>query len=202
MPAINQIVDTVPLQKSGGTGLDIFAASLADGAGKVVDSGGSTIFSWDENGNITANGLPRVLHTNVTPVGNVGAGEDDLMTYTLPANTLANNGDTLEVFCMFVSGIDPGVVRPYFGGTSLTQMNVFADVPYVSYRIKIVRVSSTVIAYDVTGGDNANGFVGLGSSLGSVDFTTTNVIKFTGVGTDDDDVQQAFMQIKYEPAPQ
>src|SRR3990167_10688001 len=39
----------------------------------------------------------RVLHVNTTAVGNVGVGEDTLMTYDLPANTLLVNGDALRV---------------------------------------------------------------------------------------------------------
>lgn len=38
-----------------------------------------------------------VLHVNTTAVGNVLAGEDDLMTYVLPANKLDANGKALRI---------------------------------------------------------------------------------------------------------
>src|SRR5690349_11167290 len=37
------------------------------------------------------------LTTNYTAVGNVGAGEDDLITYSVPAATLATDGQVLRI---------------------------------------------------------------------------------------------------------
>jgi hypothetical protein len=41
--------------------------------------------------------LVGVAHVNTTAVGNVGTGADDLMTYTLPANSLSANGKAVRV---------------------------------------------------------------------------------------------------------
>lgn len=41
--------------------------------------------------------LPKTLNVNVTAVGNVGGGTDDLMTYTVPANVLVANGKAIRI---------------------------------------------------------------------------------------------------------
>ena len=41
--------------------------------------------------------LGGTIYIDTTAVGNVGAGEDTLMTYAVPANTLSNDGDYLEI---------------------------------------------------------------------------------------------------------
>lgn len=47
-------------------------------------------------------GLPRstvrVLNVNTTPVGNVGGGADDLMTFSIPGGTLERDGDSIRVW--------------------------------------------------------------------------------------------------------
>lgn len=41
--------------------------------------------------------LPRTLDVNVTAVGNVGGGTDDLMTFAIPANVLSATGKTVRI---------------------------------------------------------------------------------------------------------
>ena len=41
--------------------------------------------------------VPAVLAHNITPTGNVGAGEDTVTSYTFLANTLAVNGESLDL---------------------------------------------------------------------------------------------------------
>lgn len=63
----------------------------------------------------------RPLHRNITPVGNVGvAGPDDLMTYTVPANTFVNDGDMLKVVLMFTTAANANgkQVRTLIDGTA------------------------------------------------------------------------------------
>ena len=80
-----------------------------------------------------------------TAVGNVGGGEDNLMTYTLPANTLARNGDYVEVdmwMSMAANG-NTKTAEPYFGATKAgwggdTWNNTSTRITY-----KVVRTSAT-----------------------------------------------------------
>lgn len=41
--------------------------------------------------------LTGILNVNVTAVGNVGTGTDDLITYALPADSLASNGQGVRI---------------------------------------------------------------------------------------------------------
>jgi len=66
-----------------------------------------------------------VLASSAGAVGNVGAGEDTLKSYTLPAATLSATGDTLRVTAWgTMSGAnETGRVKLYFGGTGGTLLN-------------------------------------------------------------------------------
>src|SRR3990167_5585021 len=41
--------------------------------------------------------VSEILDADTTDVGNVGAGEDDLITYSMPANTFDNAGSVLRI---------------------------------------------------------------------------------------------------------
>src|SRR5262245_51785540 len=62
-----------------------------------------------------------ILSRSETTVGNVGAGEDTLHTYTVPASTLAASGDRLkyEAYISFAANGSNKRVRAYFGSTLL-----------------------------------------------------------------------------------
>ncbi|MBK7885459.1 MAG: hypothetical protein IPJ81_17965 [Chitinophagaceae bacterium] len=85
------------------------------------------------------------INTNTTDVGNIGTGEDDLMTYSIPAGKLANNGDYAE-FTMtlsFAANANNKQVKLYYGannfyasgaqpqndGTMEITVRLFAPVP-------------------------------------------------------------------------
>jgi hypothetical protein len=65
--------------------------------------------------------LVGVAHVNTTAVGNVGAGEDDLMTYSLPANSLSANGKGVRVTAWGITANNANVktYRFYFGTSSI-----------------------------------------------------------------------------------
>lgn len=59
-----------------------------------------------------------VINVNTTAVGNVGAGEDDLITYSLPANTLTTNGQGVRTTMWFsLTTANAKIVKAYFGAT-------------------------------------------------------------------------------------
>jgi hypothetical protein len=65
--------------------------------------------------------LVGVAHVNTTAVGNVGTGEDDLMTYSLPANSLSANGKGIRVTAWGTTANNANVktYRFYFGTSSI-----------------------------------------------------------------------------------
>lgn len=66
-------------------------------------------------------GVGGSLTTNVTTVGNVGTGVDDLMTYSVPAGTLNSTGDYIEFEMTFVfaGNANTKEVKVLFGATTL-----------------------------------------------------------------------------------
>lgn len=62
-----------------------------------------------------------VLSASTTAVGNVGTGEDDLITYSVPANTLATNLDYIEfdMFFTFAANANTKRVKIKYGATTL-----------------------------------------------------------------------------------
>lgn len=69
------------------------------------------------------------LTVNTTAVGNIGGGEDNLMTYSVPANTLATNGDTLHFHVsgsLASAGTHVKEVIVYFGATKIVDSGALA----------------------------------------------------------------------------
>lgn len=148
---------------------------------------------------------PKNLVTNTTPVGNVGAGEDDLMTYSLAANKLANDGDYLEfrVVFTFNTNANSKQVTLYFGATDFytTGAQNQNDGSLV-LEGEIIRTgaSSQLISIKQIGSSSSL-FVTKSEYAGaSEDLTMPITIKATGIGVSDDDIQQILMIEKYVPA--
>ncbi len=61
------------------------------------------------------------LKVDTTQTGNVGAGEDNLISYSVPASTLAANGDYLEIiaFGTFAANANSKRLKLYYGSTVL-----------------------------------------------------------------------------------
>lgn len=66
---------------------------------------------------------PAVLTVNLTAVGNVTTGEDDLMSYSLPASTLSANGMGVRVtsWGITANNANTKTVKMYFGTAVMTQ---------------------------------------------------------------------------------
>ncbi len=91
----------------------------------------------------------RVLNTNQSTVGNVGGGTTNLMSYVIPAGTLASDGDgvLIEMRGSFV--IDPtgfAQVGLIVGGTTVLE-NDLTDISTIGYttvfQIRLIRASAT-----------------------------------------------------------
>lgn len=121
----------------------------------------------DSNGNacetidLSVASEKNVLYNNWTPVSSDI--EADLISYTMPANTMATNGDEVTIDTSFFLTHDITIPRPapiaqakiYFGSVNVTG-NATDPVPYVSLKegenfglakIQITRISATSISY-------------------------------------------------------
>lgn len=118
----------------------------------------------------------------------VGGAEADIYTDTLPASTLATNGDkvTASYGGNFVTlGTETVQLKAYFGGTAIwDSTGVAVTTGTTSWRIyvEIIRVSATVIRYTVSlSTTGASGFVyAVSGELTGLTLSNTNVIKITG----------------------
>lgn len=94
------------------------------------------------------NKVTRTLHVNTTSVGNVGAGLDTLHSYSLPAGTLANNGDRLRaVYSGFFGANDTNKrVNAQFNGQSYESGGT-VDIDSGNWRLQvdIIRLTATTV---------------------------------------------------------
>lgn len=119
--------------------------------------------------------------------GNVTTGETDLYSDSVPAGTLAANGDKLVVDWggTFVSSATATrQVRIYFGGTAIFDtgaLTLSLSAAWTAYAV-ITRVSATVVRYMVsftTEGAALSAYTAVGELTG-LTLSGANVLKVTG----------------------
>jgi hypothetical protein len=152
------------------------AASQLIAAPLTID--GTTDILLKANGQIV--GYPRTIEVNTATTNSSGAGPDTLHSFSLPANSLANDEDFLEVEYAFIfAGNDNNKgIGATFGGTEyarrgLASTDLDGTVGGV-IKSKIVRLSTTsvivssMMVANVMFGDSANVFTGTGGNGGIV----------------------------------
>lgn len=146
-----------------------------------------------------------VLDTNITAVGNVGSGVDDLMSYTVPAAQLPTNKDALNFEMVFKTAANANnkQIKVFYGATTLYDSGVVAaNDDQLVVRGRIIRTGAATQIAHITAIGNAGG-----AFTDTVTLTTpaetlsgTVVLKATGEATSDNDIQQIYQTIIWEPA--
>jgi hypothetical protein len=146
-------------------------------------------------------GLPKRILQDFTTVGNVGAGEDNLMSGTIPANTLKENGGAIHfvAFGRHAANANAKEVKVKIGGTAILASGAVAlnDQRWKvegwivrdgvgDQRAYVVYMSSTTLVQTYT-------------DL-TKDETTALVLLFTGEATSNDDVRQDALMVDYQGA--
>jgi hypothetical protein len=140
------------------------------------------------------------LSSNSTPVGNVGAGEDNLMTYALPANALATDGQTVRVTCWGTTAANANgkVVKAYFGATSVTLINGGLNAIPWFIQFFIVRTGAATQqllgVYQSRNGGTAD--VQVLRATPAETLSNSITLKLTAEATADNDVVQQFMMVE------
>lgn len=187
---------------NGLAGVNVSSPSV--GQVLVYDSGDSRF----ENMSISeAIGGVAVLSVNTTAVGNVGAGEDNLMTYTLPASRLASDGDSLFLEATFT--VDPTAnnrIKMWFGGTAFYDSGAYtpASTDNVWLRATVTRLNSSSVGVTTEARNTDGGLSGFQiATIGGLTFTNTQTIKATGEsGTSTtDDVIQNILKVVFFDKP-
>jgi hypothetical protein len=136
------------------------------------------------------------LDVDTGTLGNVGTGEDTIATYTVPANTLAANGDSLwfEAFGRAANNANVKVLRVYFGAAEIMAASDDAWGLEWVLRGRVIRAGTATQKAYVTLTTSAP--IGDGSLAGGAgitltaaeDETGTIALAITAEATDDNDL--------------
>lgn len=138
-----------------------------------------------------------VPYVNTTAVGNVGAGEDDLMVYTMPANILNVDAEyvSVQAFGDYAANANTKIIKMFFGATEMgTSGAVSLNGVGWSMQGTIIRTgASTQLAnYSKIDANSSR----ITNTTPAEDLTTPIIIKCTGEGVADNDIVQRGMIIK------
>lgn len=166
----------------------------------------STYLANLDGSNLT--NIPKKLNSQYTPVGNVGGGEDDLMSYTLPGGTLATNGNGVRItgWGTCANNGNTKTIKGYWGGGQVSSTFSPAASAAQSWRMvmEIVRSSSTTQKISTTSQSSntnltTNGQVSLRMIDGAKTLSADQIIKFTGQATTDNDISQEGLIVELLP---
>lgn len=137
---------------------------------------------------------------NTTPVGNVGGGTDDLMTYSLPTNSLsaAGKGVRITAWGTTANNANAKTVTMNFGTTVISSTALTISIAG-HWRI-VADVFSTgtdaqAWGSSVTGGATSLADAETGTS--TQDDGAAITIKCTGAATADNDISQKFLMVEF-----
>lgn len=166
-----------------------------------ITTGG--LISLKQGGSTDFANVLGVVYQNATAVGNVGSGEDDLMSASVAASTLGTNGDSLCFSMTFTTAANANnkTIKVKYGATTLWDSTaVAANDQRVRVRGRITRTGAAtqiaVVEVMVSGGYTAT----VVTSSPTETLSGAVTLKATGEATSDNDVQQLSMNVNWEPA--
>lgn len=130
--------DAQTIKGPDGSGTDINGANMSIGPGKSTGTGTPGIVKVEVgktgttgssvNAYATAVGVGGVLHVNTTNASNTDTGEDDLLTFSVPAGQLSVNDQSLEcrVYGSFAANANNKTIKIYFGATQIFSTGALA----------------------------------------------------------------------------
>ena len=158
-------------------------------------SGGTTSVSYSR--------LVKVLNVNITDVGNVGTGEDDLITFTVPADTLSSNGDFVdfEMSFSFAANSNNKTVKIYWAGVQIYTTGTQAqNSGSLVVKGKIYRTGATTQKIVLSQVNNTALFVDETTyTTGAATLSASNILKATGEATSDNDIVQRALNVVFNP---
>lgn len=147
---------------------------------------------------------PLARSINTTAVGNVGVGEDDLITYSVPAATLAADGDSLEISAWgtFAANANNKTVKIKFGATTILDTGaVAANSGNWVIRATVVRTgAATQQCFATLVTDNATLTDIAKYTTAAETLANAITLKCTGEATSDNDISQKGMKVILERA--
>ena len=178
------------LLKVDSSGLDTTLRTVEDG-----DATGSALMLATDNvvfkagtGSGQASGIGKIT-VDTTKVGTVGTGEDTLITYDLPANSLSSDGKGVRITAWGTTGANGNgkIVKLHFGGTVIRQIGSSA-INDKDWLIPGTIIRTGASTQDAIGTEIVDSVSLNTHSEPGEDTTTATTIKITGEGTSDNDV--------------
>lgn len=165
-------------------------------------------FEMDYTGNLIIARHGRssgIVNINTTAVGNVGAGTDDLMTYSIPANTLNTNlmGVRVVAWGTAANNANAKTVTGNFGAGTIVSTALTAS-QVGTWRIVMEVIRTGAAAHEAIGQLNQGGtttIVDVEQSAPTDDTTAAIVVKCTGAATADNDIVQEGMIVELITPP-
>lgn len=181
----------------GKTGLQPALGTLTGTTNQVVVTNGSGSIT------LSAPGMVAALNVNTTAVGNVGGGTDDLITYSLPANSLSANGKGVRVTAWGTgaNNANAKTLTMNFGATTMVTCSMSGNQDLI-WRIQalIFRTGSNAQTYAAFLDDGrTTGVLNTGYGQGTTAETDSGgiTIKCTGAATSDNDIVQKGLLVEF-----
>jgi hypothetical protein len=188
------------------TGGSISATTIDNSSiGAITPSSAIFITAQCQFGSSSSNfNVSGVVDTNVTPASNTSTTETDLMTYTLPANALITDSDSIEIIAWGTTAANANnkTVRLKFGSTYLLQSTT-AAANGVSWKFHAI-VSKTGAATQTAVAEMQSSATFTNTTTVTAPTETlssTVIVKVTGQsGTASNDITQLGMIIRSIPS--
>lgn len=155
---------------------------------------------WNRTGGFNSNIVLKTASVDTTAISNVDATENDLIQYTLKANSLSEDGDFAEIdaFGEFAANANNKRLRLYFGtSVVLDTSSVAANSGSWIIQSKVIRVSSSSQKV-ITTIISSNSLVINKSEYGlaAEDLAQDIIVKCTALAVSADDITQEGLTIK------
>lgn len=193
---------------TAGSGATVLTNSTGTIKGAALENSGVSAGTYSSvtvgaNGLVTAGTNPSgttVIYSNVTTVGNVGTGEDNLMSFTVPASQLAADKDSITFSGIYkvVSGVTE-TLRIYFGSTKIFELAVSPiGLSRLNVRGEIIRTGATTQRSIVSLETEGSSFVNTQYATPAETLSSTVTFKSTGEATSNNDIEQYWFKVKYD----
>ncbi len=147
---------------------------------------------------------PKVLYMDnqTNAISNATTTETNAHQFTLAANSLSRDGDMIEVVYsgLLAANTNNKTVKFYFGSNSYVPFTFYvSSTTTYSIKINLIRLGATTFRIIAVGSSSGNSSSQVAESSGTIDFTTTNVMKSTLTGVANADLTaKYFTVVKYK----
>ncbi len=184
------------MYRSTGSSIGLSTSGVArlflDSAGKVTLFQGTTL-----------RGAMTTVYSQINSVGNVGTGEDNLHSVSIPSSGFAANGDSMEIKAAgtFAANANNKRVKLKFGAVTLFDTTALAfNTGDWQINARIFRTSTTTGKSVVTWTcNNVTLTTTVDYQAWAFNFLTANTLVVTGEATADNDIVQELMQVFWIP---